>query len=142
VCTFNIRWAIDSRTGIAVSDPLGLTAQAVTVLTEKGDKKLIAKISEYMEEYDTKTLVVGLPKNMNGSLGERANLTLAFAEKLKKRLDAEVIMQDERLSSAFAHRTLEEMGVSGKKRTGKVDSIAAVFILQGYLDAHRDEMKG
>ena len=130
----------DSRTGIAVSDPLGLTAQAVTVLAEKSDKKVIQKIAEYMEEYETDRVVVGLPKNMNGSIGERAELTMAFAEKLKKRTKANVILQDERLSSAFAHRTLEEMGVSGKKRTGKVDAIAAVFILQGYLDAHGNEI--
>ena len=125
----------DSRTGIAVSDMLGITAQPVTVISEKDRNILIEKIKNTIKEYAPEKIVMGLPKNMNGTVGERAEKTREFGKRLEEALGITVIFQDERLSSSAAHRALSEGGVSGKKRKGKVDKIAAVFILQSYLDS-------
>lgn len=124
----------DARIGIAVSDLLGMTAQPVTTVHETHPERQMEKILEYVKEYDPKTIVVGNPKNMDGSQGERSEITQEFARRLQERVPVPVVMWDERLSSVSAHRTLAESGVSGKKRKGKVDVLAAAFILQGYLD--------
>ena len=125
----------DSRTGIAVSDMLGFTAQPVTVISEKNTLRLIEKIREYVLEYKVEAIVIGLPRNMNGTVGERGERTLLFAARLEEEFSIPVIKWDERLTTASAHRTLSEANVSGKKRRGILDKIAAVFILQGYLDS-------
>lgn len=127
----------DVRIGVAVSDVTGLIAQSVGVIDGRDDDKRIKALDEYIKTYEPETLVLGYPLNMNGSKGERAERTEAFGAVLKERYHLPVVLWDERLSSMAAHRTLEEAGISGKKRRGKVDPLAAVFILQGYLDRYR-----
>ncbi len=125
----------ESRIGVAVSDLLGLTAHPVCVISEKDTDLQIEKIIAKAQETGAEKIVMGMPKNMNGSIGERGEKTKAFAALLSEKTDLPIIFWDERLSSVAAHRTLAEGQVSGKKRKGIVDKIAAVFILQGYLDS-------
>lgn len=129
----------DSRTGIAVSDPFGLTAQPITVISEKNAERLLEKICKIISEYAVEKIVIGLPKNMNGTVGERGERTKEFAQMLREKTALPVIEWDERLTTASAHRTLSEANVSGKKRRGILDKIAAVFILQGYLDSQANK---
>ena len=125
----------ESRTGVAVSDLLGLTAQPVCVISEKDTDAQIEKILAKAEELGVEKIVIGMPKRLDGSIGERGERTAAFASLLSEKTDLPIVFWDERLSSAAAHQTLAEGKVSGKKRKGIVDKIAAVFILQGYLDS-------
>ena len=124
--------------GVAVSDPLGLTAQKVETIWRKQENKLrrtLARIEELIAEYEVGKIVLGFPKNMNNTVGERAEKALEFGEMLKKRTGLEVIMWDERLTTVEADRTLIEAGVRRENRKQYLDGIAAVFILQGYLDS-------
>lgn len=124
--------------GVAVSDPLGLTAQGIETICRKEENKLrktLARIEELVKEYEVEKIVLGLPKHMNNDLGERAEKSLEFQEMLMRRTSLEVVMWDERLSTASAERTLIESQVRREDRKKYVDKIAAVFILQGYLDA-------
>ena len=124
--------------GVAVSDPLGLTAQKVETIWRKQEIKLrrtLARIEELIAEYEVEKIVLGFPKNMNNTVGERAEKALEFGEMLKKRTGLEVIMWDERLTTVEADRTLIEAGVRRENRKQYLDGIAAVFILQGYLDS-------
>ena len=124
--------------GVAVSDPLGLTAQKVETIGRKQENKLrrtLARIEELIAEYEVEKIVLGFPKNMNNTVGERAEKALEFGEMLKKRTGLEVIMWDERLTTVEADRTLIEAGVRRENRKQYLDGIAAVFILQGYLDS-------
>lgn len=125
----------DVRIGLAVSDLTGMIAQAVGVISGRDEEKRLLELSDYMARYSPETVVLGYPLNMNGTKGERAEKSEAFADKLREMYGVKVVLWDERLSSMAAHRTLEEAGISGKKRKGKVDPLAAVFILQGYLDS-------
>ncbi len=127
----------DVRIGLAVSDLTGLIAQTVGVIDGRDDEKRLALLDGYIASYQPTCIVLGYPLNMNGSKGERAEKTEAFQAVLQKRYGLPVVLWDERLSSMAAHRTLEEAGISGKKRRGKVDPLAAVFILQAYLDSQR-----
>ena len=123
--------------GVAISDPLGLTAQGIETITRKQESKLrktLARIEALIEEYGVERLVLGFPKHMNNDEGERARKSLEFAEMLKRRTNLEVVMWDERLTTVEAERTLMETGVRREDRKKYVDTIAAVFILQGYLD--------
>ena len=123
--------------GVAISDPLGLTAQGIETITRKQENKLrktLARIEALIEEYGVERLVLGFPKHMNNDEGERALKSLEFAEMLKRRTNLEVVMWDERLTTVEAERTLMETGVRREDRKKYVDTIAAVFILQGYLD--------
>ena len=128
-----------SRTvGVAVSDPLGLTAQGLEIIRRTSENKLrrtLARIEEIAKEYQADTIVLGLPKNMNNTLGERAEKSLEFKEMLERRTGLPVIMWDERLTTVAANRTLIESGVRRENRKEYVDMIAAVYILQGYLDS-------
>lgn len=128
-----------SRTvGVAVSDPLGLTAQAVETIWRKQENKLrrtLARIEELIEEYQAEQIVLGYPKNMNNTVGERAEKSLEFKEILEKRTGLPVFMWDERLTTVEANRTLMEAGVRRENRKQYMDELAAVFILQGYLDS-------
>ncbi|MBE7025288.1 MAG: Holliday junction resolvase RuvX [Ruminococcaceae bacterium] len=126
----------DSRIGVAVSDALGLTAQPVDTLSEKTWTKQLDRLAAIAEEYGAEAFVIGMPRNMNGSVGERGEITRKFSGLLTKRTGLPVIEWDERLSSVAAHRTLDEGQV--RKKKGKVDMLAAVFILQGYLDNLRN----
>ena len=124
--------------GVAVSDPLGLTAQKVETIWRKQENKLrrtLARIEELIAEYEVEKIVLGFPKNMNNTVGERAEKALEFGEMLKKRTGLEVIMWDESLTTVEADRTLIEAGVRRENRKQYLDGIAAVFILQGYLDS-------
>ncbi len=128
----------DARIGIAVSDIFGMLAQPITVIAETHPERQLEKVCAVIEEYKPERIVLGDPKNMDGSIGERAEITRAFGKKLEERCALPVVMWDERLSSSSAHRVLEEKGISGKKRKGKVDALAASFILQGYLDSIKE----
>ena len=128
----------DRTIGIAVSDPLGLTAQGVETIRRKNLEKDLARLGELMEQYETRSLVSGYPKNMNGTEGDRCEVVKAFLEKVKKQYpDVEIALWDERLSTVAATRSLLEGDVSRKKRKKVIDKMAAVFLLQGYLDRIR-----
>ncbi len=123
--------------GVAVSDGLGLTAQGVEIIRRTSENKLrqtLARIEALVREYEAGTIVLGFPKNMNNTVGDRAEKSLEFAEMLKKRTGLPVVMWDERLTTVAANRTLMETGVRREHRKEYIDQIAAVFILQGYLD--------
>lgn len=128
-----------SRTvGVAVSDPLKITAQAVETITRKDENKLrrtCARIEELIDEYQVKKIVLGLPKHMNNDIGDRAEKSIEFGRMLERRTGLEVVMWDERLTTVEAERTLIENKVRRENRKKYVDQIAAVFILQGYLDS-------
>lgn len=131
--------------GVAVSDPLGVTAQRLETIWRKQENKLrrtLAQVEELVKEYEIEKIVLGYPKNMNNTVGERAEKALEFGEMLKKRTGLEVIMWDERLTTVSADRTLMEAGVRRENRKEYLDGIAAVFILQGYLDSLKMQHKG
>ena len=124
--------------GVSVSDPLGITAQMVeTIVREREDKlrRTLARIQALVEEYKIERIVLGYPKNMNNTLGERAARTEEFKAALERRTGIPVILWDERLSTAAAERVLIERGVRREHRKETVDQIAAALILQGYLDS-------
>ena len=126
----------DATLGVAVSDLLGLTAQGVETIRRRTLKDDLARLGELMEQYGTKSLVVGLPRNMNGTQGERCEVVRAFAAEIEKAVPgAEVEFWDERLSTVAATRSLLEADLSRRKRRKVIDKMAAVFILQGYLDS-------
>lgn len=127
--------------GVAVSDPLGLTAQAVETICRKDENKLrktCARIEELIAEYEVEKIVLGLPKHMNNDIGNRARKSMEFGQMLNRRTGLEVVLWDERLTTVEAERTLIENNVRREDRKKYVDQIAAVFILQGYLDSIRD----
>ena len=128
--------------GVAVSDALLITAQPVEVIKRKHETKLrqtLARIDELIAEYEVGKIVLGYPKNMNNTLGERVDRTEEFREKLVKRTGLEVVMWDERLTTVSAMDVLKEGKVRRENRKNFVDKIAATFILQGYLDSLRIE---
>ncbi|MFD2704028.1 Holliday junction resolvase RuvX [Salibacterium lacus] len=126
----------NKRIGVAVSDALRWTAQGLETIHVKGEDPLesFPRIHELLKEHEAHEVVVGLPKNMNGTIGPRGEQCLDFAEKLREEYDVQVSMYDERLTTRAAERTLIEADVSRKKRKKVVDKMAAVMILQGYLD--------
>lgn len=124
--------------GVSVSDPLGLTAQGIETIERKEENKLrrtCARIETLIKEYGVEKIVLGFPKHMNNDIGERAEKTLEFRDMLTRRTGLEVIMWDERLTTVEAERTLIESSVRRENRKKYIDKIAAVFILQGYLDS-------
>ena len=128
----------DRTIGVAVSDLLGLTAQGVETIRRKNLARDIARLGELMQQYETRELVSGYPKNMNGSEGERCEVVRSFIDEVKKiYLDIHVMFWDERLSTVAATRSLLEADLSRRKRKKVIDKMAAVFILQGYLDSIR-----
>ena len=123
--------------GVAVSDALGLTAQGIEIVRRKSENKLrqtLARIEEIAKEYGVEKIVLGFPKHMNNDIGERAEKSLEFKEMLERRTGLPVVMWDERLTTVEADRTMMETGIRRENRKEYVDIIAAVFILQGYLD--------
>lgn len=123
--------------GVAVSDELGITAQGLEIVRRESESKLrktLARIEQIISEYNCDKIVLGFPKNMNNTVGERAEKTLAFKEMLERRTGLEVVMWDERLTTVSADKTMMEAGVRRENRKKYVDQIAATFILQGYLD--------
>ena len=123
--------------GVAISDPLFLTAQGIEIVRRKAPEKLrqtLARINELKEEYEVGKIVLGFPKNMNNTEGERCEKTLEFKEMLEKRTGLEVVLWDERLTTVEADRTMMQVGIRRENRKEYVDELAAIFILQGYLD--------
>ena len=123
--------------GVAISDPLFLTAQGIEIVRRKAPGKLrqtLARINELKEEYEVGKIVLGFPKNMNNTEGERCEKTLEFKEMLEKRTGLEVVLWDERLNTVEADRTMMQVGIRRENRKEYVDELAAIFILQGYLD--------
>lgn len=123
--------------GVAISDGLGITAQGIEIIRRTSENKLrqtCARIEALIQEYEVEKIVLGFPKNMNNTIGDRAEKSLAFKEMLERRTGLEVVMWDERLTTVEANRTLMESGVRRENRKDYVDKLAAVYILQGYLD--------
>jgi putative Holliday junction resolvase len=121
--------------GIALSDELGLTAQPYQTLKRKGEERDLRAIRVLLEERGISRVVVGLPKNMDGSIGRQARRVAAFAAKVEKVLAIPVVYWDERLSTAAAERVLIDADMSRARRKKHVDKLAAALILQGYLDS-------
>lgn len=130
--------------GVAVSDELLLTAQGVEIIRRKSPAKLrqtLARIGELIREYGAGQIVLGYPKNMNNTEGERCEKTKAFGEELKRRTGLPVLLWDERLTTVAADRAMMEAGIRRENRKEFVDEIAAVFILQGYLDYRNNQQE-
>lgn len=126
----------DRRIGVAASDAFGWTAQGLEVLERRRDEGEFSRIAELVREHEISEIVVGLPKNMNGTVGPRGEICIAFADRLRDELNLPVHLWDERLTTMAAERTLIEADVSRKKRKQVVDKMAASLILQNYLDAN------
>lgn len=126
-----------ARTGLAVSDKSGFLASSLCVITEYNDEKLIGKIAEKVKETEADTIVVGLPRNMDGTEGESADRAREIAAKLTELTGVPHHMQDERGTTITAHGYLNASNVYGKKRKQKVDAVAASIILQDYLDSQK-----
>lgn len=125
-------------TGAALCDPLGITAQGLETITRKEENKLrqtCARIEELIKEYQIETIVLGYPKNMNNTEGERVQKTLEFKALLERRTGLPVVLWDERLTTTAAEQILIENGVRRENRKAVIDKVAAALILQGYLDS-------
>lgn len=124
------------RTGVAITDELGITAQGLETITSNGsDKVILKRISELVDEYDVNCIVLGNPINMDGTRGKRAEETELFLHKLKSRFNnINIVQVDERLTSVEAHRTMNFLDIDKKKKKQIVDTIAAVYILEGYIN--------
>jgi putative Holliday junction resolvase len=129
------------RIGIAVSDPLGITAQGLEVLERKNWDKDLARLQEIARPYEVQEILVGLPRHMDGRLGEQAEEILALARALGEALGAKVATWDERLSTVEAERVLIAADLSRTRRRRVVDQVAATLILQAYLDSHQRSNK-
>ena len=125
----------ERRIGVAMSDLFGWTAQGLEVIDRKATADPVARISELIQEHEVGSIVVGLPKNMNGTIGPSGENCIAFAETLKQTLDLPVRMWDERLTTVSAEKTLLEADVSRRKRKQVIDKMAAAILLQSYLDS-------
>lgn len=130
--------------GVAISDALLVTAQGIEVIRRKQENKLrqtLARIDELVKEYEVNLIVLGYPKNMNNTVGERGEKSEEFAEMLRKRTGLEVILWDERLTTVSAHNAMIEGNMRREDRAKIVDKVAAVLILQGYLDRRAQQEK-
>ena len=131
--------------GVAVSDALQITAQGLEIVRRKQENKLrqtLARIEELIVEYEVEKIVLGFPKNMNDTVGERGEKSLEFKEMLERRTGLPVVMWDERLTTVSADKAMMEAGIRRENRKEYVDSIAAALILQGYLDFSKKEAAG
>ncbi len=129
----------DKTIGVAVSDLLQLTAQGITTIKRVGKKKDFQSLEDLINEYNIKTVVIGLPKNMNGSLGPQGEKVLEFGERVKNKFNTEIIYIDERLTTVAAERLLIEGDVRRENRKKVIDKVAATYILQSHLDSLRRE---
>lgn len=131
---------VGSRTiGVACSDALKLTAQGIETIRRTSLEKDFNRLQALIEEYEVTEIVVGLPKNMDGSSGDRVEKTKEFVEKMQQVITVPIVYWDERLSTVMAERSLIEADLSRKKRKGLIDKMAAIVILQGYLDRLRNQ---
>ncbi|MEB4858100.1 MULTISPECIES: Holliday junction resolvase RuvX [Priestia] len=123
--------------GVAVSDEMGWTAQGIETIkiADEQMEQSYPRLQQLIDEYSVEKIVVGLPKNMNGTIGPRGEACIEFADSVKEKLNIETMMWDERLSTMAAERVLLSADVSRKKRKKVIDKMAAVMILQGYLDS-------
>ena len=128
----------ERRIGVALSDPLGIMASALTVIERTTDDAAIKQIVELARQNDVERFVIGLPRSLDGSLGKQAQTVQAFIELLKSHTELPVITWDERFSTVAAEKTLLEAGMKRDKRKRHRDAVAAAFILQGYLDRERN----
>ncbi len=126
-----------ARTGLAISDKTGFLASPLCMIEEKSPTKVLEKVAQKVLEHKAELVVVGLPKNMDGSEGESAKNARDFAQKLSEMSGVKTVMQDERGTTITAHSYLSERDVKGKKRKAQVDIVAASIILQDYLDKNR-----
>lgn len=130
----------DSRVGVAISDPLGITAQGVTTLLNRMYDKMLESLLKIIDEYKVDKIVLGMPKNMNGTSGERSEVTHRFCEDLKARCgDIPIVLWDERLTTVQAAGILNTTNTRGKNRKKVIDTVAACIILQSYLDYSKGE---
>lgn len=127
----------DARVGVAVSDVLGFMATGVKTIQNRGTKKLLEELDEVLKEYKPEKIVIGLPKNMDGTEGFRVDATKEFAEELKAIYNGEIIFQDERLTTVGATRYLDTTNTRGKKRKAVLDTVSACLILEQYLNSNK-----
>lgn len=125
------------RIGVALSDPLGITAQPMTTIARKPDQNSVDKIKKICTEYDVSLIVAGLPKNMDGTLGFQAQDVLSYLELIKKSISINIELEDERLTSKIAESVLIEQKVKPSRQKGLVDVTSAILILQQYLDKNK-----
>ena len=123
----------DARVGVAVTDPLGFTAQGVRTVKNTGGKKLISSLLEIIDEYKPEVIVIGMPKNMDGTEGFRAEATYEFADKLRKVFDGKIEFVDERLTTMGAAQFLNATNTRGQKRKDVIDTVSACLILENYM---------
>ncbi len=126
-----------ARTGLAISDKTGFLASPLDMIEEKSTTKLLQKVAKAVCDNSAELVVVGLPKNMDGSEGESAQNAREFAKNLSELTGTKTVMQDERGTTITAHTYLSQRDVKGKKRKAQVDTVAAAIILQDYLDSNR-----
>ena len=124
----------EARTGVAISDVLGITAQGLESIDSNNKFKLLNRIAEIIKEYGIEKIVIGYPLNMNATIGPRAQKTDNFIKELETRFHLEVIKIDERLTTVASHRAMTELGISKDKKKKIVDTMSAIYILQIYLD--------
>ncbi len=127
----------DSRTGYAISDALGFSANVLDAFKCKSIEGVADYTAELAKRLGAEKIILGYPKNMNGTLGPRAEKASLLADMIRERIDIPVVLWDERLTTVSAHNLMNETNVRGKKRKDSVDSISAAYILQGYLDSIR-----
>ena len=120
--------------GVAISDPLGWTAQGITTIRRKNYTNDMEAIKKICNEYSVETIVAGMPKNMNGTIGPSGEMVIELCERLKEVVNIDIEFWDERLTTVAAHRAMLEADLSRSKRNKIVDKVAATYILQGYLD--------
>ena len=120
--------------GVAISDPLGFTAQGLTTIRRGSKEKDIEDLKKICDEYKVETIVIGLPKNMNGTIGPSGEIAMAFGKLLGEEFQIEIKFWDERLTTVAAHKAMLEADLSRNKRKKIVDKVASTYILQGYLD--------
>ena len=120
--------------GVAISDPLGFTAQGLTTIRRGSKEKDIEDLKKLCDEYKVETIVIGLPKNMNGTIGPSGEIAMAFGKLLEEEFQIEIKFWDERLTTVAAHKAMLEADLSRNKRKKIVDKVASTYILQGYLD--------
>lgn len=125
--------------GIAVSDLLMLTAQGITTIKRKNIKQDLEELDKLIKEYSVTRIVVGMPKNMNGTIGPQAEKVIKFTEKIEEKFDLPIYYQDERLTTVMAEKLLIDADMSRKKRKKIIDKMAAIQILTTYMDKYKNE---
>lgn len=127
----------DVRTGIAISDVRGMLASPLCVIEQSYQPKLVDRIVQIVEENKIEKIVIGLPRNMDGSYGYRCDECRSLGDAIAQKIDVDIFYEDERLTTVMAHNVLSDNNVRGKKRKQTVDAVSAVMILQSFLDKNR-----